>query len=105
MAGIREIACVLTGAESVQPPVRIRADRPCDCGVHTYWSPRLQVDDYSLVTFASDQYAVTARYSFTDAAGTQVAPDVFVVFSKADASTVVAPQSFGMPPASFESRS
>mgnify|MGYP000885286517 CR=1 FL=1 len=68
----------------------------------TFWAPRMQDNEYSLVTFATDQYAPAVRYSFTDEQGREEAPDtfirVFMVFSKADASTKTTPQEFTSPP-------
>lgn len=58
----------------------------------TYWAPRLAQNDYSLVTFATDQHSQLARYSFT-AAGQPVQPETFVrvylVYSAATKDTAV----------------
>ncbi|MDO4791559.1 MAG: hypothetical protein Q3999_03640 [Buchananella hordeovulneris] len=68
----------------------------------TFWAPRLQANDYSLISFVTDQYAPMARYSFTDPAGEALAPDTFIrvymVFSKASPSTSVPAQSFAPAP-------
>lgn len=68
----------------------------------TFWAPRIQANDYSLISFVTDQYAPIARYSFTDFAGDETAPDTFIrvymVFSKAQASTSVPAQVFGPAP-------
>lgn len=68
----------------------------------TFWAPRLQANDYSLVTFTTDQYVPAVRYSFTDEQGREASPEtfirVFMVFSKADASTRAESQEFTAPP-------
>ncbi|SDN65153.1 hypothetical protein SAMN05216355_10920 [Actinomyces ruminicola] len=44
----------------------------------TYWAPRLAARERALVTVATEGYATMARYTFSDAAGQEIIPDVVI---------------------------
>lgn len=45
----------------------------------TFWVPRIEQHERSLLTFAADQHSQVARYTFTDpGSGASIVPDVFV---------------------------
>lgn len=68
----------------------------------TYWAPRIQENDYSLISFVTDQYVRTARYSFTDSSGVEQTPDTFIrvymVFSTVEGAISVPTQKVGPAP-------
>jgi len=68
----------------------------------TYWAPRIRANEYTFVSFDASSYERYASYTFTNEAGGEFAPDtfirVFMTIRKADANTVVTPQTFGPTP-------